>query len=74
MEFAPKKVDNNSEWVIIIGSAGAVGSFAVQVYFYSLGKTASELISCTDRTPLWLQSASGLFSKRHQGTPSSQLH
>jgi NADPH:quinone reductase-like Zn-dependent oxidoreductase len=36
MEFVPKKVDDSSEWVIIIGSAGAVGSFAVQVCFYSL--------------------------------------
>ena len=31
MDLTPKKVDDNSEWVVIIGSAGAVGSFAVQV-------------------------------------------
>jgi hypothetical protein len=31
MDLVPKKVDENSEWVVIIGSAGAVGSFAVQV-------------------------------------------
>jgi NADPH:quinone reductase-like Zn-dependent oxidoreductase len=31
MDLVPKKVDDNSEWVVIIGSAGAVGSFAVQV-------------------------------------------
>ena len=29
--LVPKKVDDSSEWVVIIGSAGAVGSFAVQV-------------------------------------------
>lgn len=33
MDLVPKKVDDNAEWVIIIGSAGAVGSFAVQVCF-----------------------------------------
>jgi NADPH:quinone reductase-like Zn-dependent oxidoreductase len=31
MSLVPKKVDDSSEWVIIIGAAGAVGSFAVQV-------------------------------------------
>jgi hypothetical protein len=33
MDLTPKKVDDNSEWVVIIGAAGAVGSFAVQVCF-----------------------------------------
>jgi NADPH:quinone reductase-like Zn-dependent oxidoreductase len=33
MDLVPKKVDDNSEWVVIIGAAGAVGSFAVQVCF-----------------------------------------
>jgi NADPH:quinone reductase-like Zn-dependent oxidoreductase len=32
MDLVPKKVDESSEWVIILGSAGAVGSFAVQVF------------------------------------------
>jgi NADPH-dependent curcumin reductase CurA len=32
MDLVPKKAGDNSEWVVIIGSAGAVGSFAVQVY------------------------------------------
>ncbi|PMD60399.1 GroES-like protein [Hyaloscypha bicolor E] len=31
MSLVPKKVDDSSEWVIIIGAAGAVGSFAVQI-------------------------------------------
>lgn len=34
MNFVPKKVEDASEWVIIIGAAGAVGSFAVQVRFF----------------------------------------
>ncbi len=34
MELVKKTVDYSSDWVIIIGSAGAVGSFAVQVYFF----------------------------------------
>jgi len=31
MDLVTKKVDDSSEWVIVIGAAGAVGSFAVQV-------------------------------------------
>ncbi|KAH8758558.1 chaperonin 10-like protein [Hyaloscypha sp. PMI_1271] len=31
MDLVTKKVDDSSEWVIIIGAAGAVGSFAVQI-------------------------------------------
>jgi NADPH:quinone reductase-like Zn-dependent oxidoreductase len=31
MDLVTKKADDSSEWVIVIGAAGAVGSFAVQV-------------------------------------------
>ena len=31
MPLVPKKVEDSSEWIVIIGAAGAVGSFAVQV-------------------------------------------
>jgi hypothetical protein len=31
IQLVEKIVDESSEWVIILGSAGAVGSFAVQV-------------------------------------------
>jgi hypothetical protein len=33
IDLVPRKVDESSEWVVIIGAAGAVGSFAVQVRF-----------------------------------------
>jgi hypothetical protein len=48
MDLAPKKTDDNSEWVIIIGAAGAVGSFAVQVYISLPLKMDTELMDCTD--------------------------
>lgn len=44
MDLVPKEVDDNSEWVVIIGSAGAVGSFAVQVYLLSANLYGFELI------------------------------
>lgn len=31
IDLVPRKVDESSEWLVIIGGAGAVGSFAVQI-------------------------------------------
>jgi len=36
IELKPKKVDEGSEWIVILGAAGAVGSYAVQVCFSPL--------------------------------------
>ncbi len=65
MDLVPKKVDDNSEWVIIIGSAGAVGSFAVQVYFLFPNVSGFDLINCPDCSSMRIQSSSSLLSWRH---------
>jgi len=31
IELAPKKVDENSKWVVILGAAGSVGQFSIQI-------------------------------------------
>jgi NADPH:quinone reductase-like Zn-dependent oxidoreductase len=33
IELAEKKCDESSEWVVVMGAAGAVGQFGVQVLF-----------------------------------------
>jgi hypothetical protein len=60
MELVPKKVDESSEWVIILGSAGAVGSFAVQVLGFHLLQ-ASKLTSLSDCQIMRVQSPRSMF-------------
>lgn len=31
IEFSPNKVEENSEWLIVLGGAGAVGQYSIQV-------------------------------------------
>jgi hypothetical protein len=73
IELVPKKVEDTSEWVIIIGAAGAVGSFAVQVRFFFKSTMIFELMNYTDCSLVWLQSASSVSPKLHKGTFYSPL-
>lgn len=65
MDLVPKKVDDNSEWVVIIGSAGAVGSFAVQVCFLFTNISGFDLMNCPDCPYLRIQSSGSLLSERY---------
>ena len=61
-----RPVDENAEWIVVLGSTGAVGQYAVQVF--DLLKIAS---NTTDRTYLacetgWLQSPRFLFTTQQR--------
>jgi hypothetical protein len=61
IELTEKKSDESSEWVIVMGAAGAVGQFGVQVLIAPSLKGIN-LMSIPARKTLRLQSTSFLLS------------
>jgi hypothetical protein len=68
MELVPKKVDESSEWVIILGSAGTVGSFAVQVLGFCL------LSSFQTNESFRLPNYAGIKSSQHVPRVTSRYY
>jgi hypothetical protein len=61
IELAEKKCDESSEWVVVMGAAGAVGQFGVQVLFAPSLKGIN-LTNIPAWETLWLQSTGFLLS------------
>jgi hypothetical protein len=64
IQLTEKKFEESSEWIVVLGAAGAVGSSAVKVHQLSLCHelTRLTLMNITAREALRLQSTGFLLS------------